>query len=100
MPSKSRHSRESGNPPKVGPRFRGDDIVLVLDGKPVILIPALDGVENLALHRIGGNGGVLAKSHNHARPLRAVRVREAVMVGDQRGLALLARLEVASIRWP
>jgi len=38
----------------VGPRFREDDIVLVLDGKPVILIPTFDGVENLTLHRIGG----------------------------------------------
>jgi hypothetical protein len=38
----------------MGPRLRGDDDVLVLNGKPVILIPALDGVENLTLHRIGG----------------------------------------------
>jgi hypothetical protein len=44
----------------MGPRFRGDDDVLVLDGKPVILIPAFDDVENLALHRIGAVGGVLA----------------------------------------
>ena len=51
---KSRHSRESGNPTNQGPRFRGDDDLLVLDGKPVIRIPAFDGVENLALHRIGG----------------------------------------------
>jgi len=43
----------------MGPRFRGDDSQLVLHGKPVILIPAFDGVENLALHRIGGVGGVL-----------------------------------------
>ena len=53
---KPRHSRASGNPPKIGPRFRGDDIVLVLDGKPVILVPASDRVENPALHRIGGVG--------------------------------------------
>jgi hypothetical protein len=26
----------------------------VLDGKPVVLIPAFDSVENFALHRIGG----------------------------------------------
>jgi len=38
----------------MGPRFRGDDDVLVLDGKPVKLVPALDGVENLALYGIGG----------------------------------------------
>ena len=31
-----------------------DDIVLVLDGKPVILIPAFDGAEDPALRRIGG----------------------------------------------
>jgi hypothetical protein len=37
----------------MGPRFRGDDIVLVLDGKPVMLIPPLHRVENLTLHRIG-----------------------------------------------
>ena len=29
----------------MGPRFRGGVGVLVLDGKPVILIPALDGLE-------------------------------------------------------
>jgi len=40
----------------MGPRFRGDDDLLVFDGKPVILIPTFDGVENLALHRIGGVG--------------------------------------------
>jgi len=40
----------------MGPRFRGDDDLLVLDGKPVIRIPAFDGVENLALDRIGGVG--------------------------------------------
>jgi hypothetical protein len=33
--------------------------VLVLDGKPVILIPAFDRVENLALHRVGGVRSVL-----------------------------------------
>jgi hypothetical protein len=44
----------------MGPRFRGDDVVLVLNGEPVILIPAFDGVENLALHRIGGVRWVLA----------------------------------------
>jgi hypothetical protein len=40
----------------MGPRFREDDIVLVLDGKPVILIPAVGRVEKLALHRIGRVG--------------------------------------------
>jgi hypothetical protein len=40
----------------MGPRFRGDDVALVLDGKPVVLIPAFVGVENLPLHRIGGVG--------------------------------------------
>ena len=59
MPLEPRHSRASGNPPKMGPRLRGDDDVLVLDGKPVILIPAFNGVENLAHHRIGSVGGVL-----------------------------------------
>ena len=49
MPLESRHSRASGNPSNMGPRFRGDDIVLVLDGMPVILVPSFDGVENLAL---------------------------------------------------
>jgi hypothetical protein len=59
MPSKSRHSRESGNPPNMGPRFRGDDAVFTVDGKPVILVPTFDGVENLPLHQVGGFGGVL-----------------------------------------
>jgi hypothetical protein len=40
----------------MGPRFRGDDDVFVLDGKPIILIPALDGVENFTLHWIGSVG--------------------------------------------
>jgi len=53
---KSRHSRESGNPPNIGSRFREGDIVLVLDGKPVILIAAFDSVAILALHGVGGVG--------------------------------------------
>ena len=34
---KSRHSRASGNPPNLGPRFRRDDIMLFLNGKSVML---------------------------------------------------------------
>ena len=52
--ARKRESTQHGSSPS-----RGDD-VFILDGKPVILIPALDGVENRALHRIGDVRGVLA----------------------------------------